>query len=276
MLGLHVVEDGGDPLQRGGHREQAQRVTGGRGVPRPGGPGTCAGQARPPHQADQLVDAGEGRPQEAVDVVLVEVGSPLEDRPEQAPAGGDPAVERAVGVELHRLQRSPPGGDPARARGERALEGVAQGMRGVGRHQEHPVAPLGGGDGGAGGAGGLAHAALATEEAVVRSYSSSSQARASTPVTFIPPGPAPVVPARISRSRARISRSNCANSSSLISPSSRRIWAASSSSRSALSSLSSASASWAIFDRTNLSPPNRRESRMITGRPWPARASAGC
>src|SRR5262249_32164916 len=66
----------------------------------------------------------------------------------------------------------------------------------------------------------------------------------------------------ISRMRASSTPSISLNCSSVISPSSRRIWAASSSSRYTLSSFSSASTASAILRKTNLMPPMSSVSRI--------------
>src|SRR6185369_6378710 len=86
----------------------------------------------------------------------------------------------------------------------------------------------------------------------------------STPTTRLPAAdaPPPSRSARISRNRAMISVSVAANSSSSISPSSKRIWVARSSSRRLPSSFISLSTTVASLSRTKRIPPTRRLSRM--------------
>src|SRR5216110_2892159 len=90
------------------------------------------------------------------------------------------------------------GGKP---QGPPQVQDIQERMCGVGADDQHASAGVGGGDRPRGGTGRLADAALATDEVIVRRYSS-SQARASTPVTFTSgdesEGPAS---ARSSRSR---------------------------------------------------------------------------
>ena len=83
VLGLHVVEDDGDAAQRGGHREEPQRVTGGRRVDHDAGPRAGCGETAQLEEADQLVDAGKRQAQQRVDVVLVEIGPAPDDAPQR-------------------------------------------------------------------------------------------------------------------------------------------------------------------------------------------------
>jgi hypothetical protein len=61
VLGLHVVEHGGDLAQRLRHLQQAQGVSGGRGVHHHDVHGGGAGEARELEEPDQLVVPGRER-----------------------------------------------------------------------------------------------------------------------------------------------------------------------------------------------------------------------
>ena len=172
VLGLHVVENDGDPGQRRGHRQKTQRVAGWRGVDdhEVEGPARCESVELP--EPDQLVHAGERKSQDRVDVVLVEIRSPSDDPRERRAPLGDPSCERGVGIELERgeraartNQRQAPGRRPgARAAVRRLLESISQRVSRVCRDEKHPRPAGRGGEGGRRGAGGLADAALAGEE----------------------------------------------------------------------------------------------------------------
>ena len=80
MLGEHVGEHAGDARERVGHREQAKRVPGGRGVD---DDLVARGGGREPVQldeTDQLVDTRQREREQAIDVVLVQVGAARGDR----------------------------------------------------------------------------------------------------------------------------------------------------------------------------------------------------
>src|SRR5437899_10013343 len=99
------------------------------------------------------------------------------------------------------LMRS--GGKP---QGPPQVQDIQERMCGVGADDQHASAGVGGGDRPRGGTGRLADAALATDEVIVRRYSS-SQARASTPVTFTSGDETDGrASSRTSRSHARSSR----------------------------------------------------------------------
>jgi hypothetical protein len=178
MLRLHLFEDGRDPAERGRHPQQPERMPGRRRVHDdlrilPG-----LGEARQLEQPDELVDAREREPQQRIDVVIVEIGSAPDDLLECHTPLPDPAVQRAIGIELDHVERPrnrgpwagsardarPGDRHAARQRGEPLVEHVSERMRRIRGDEEDASPGLRRHDSGTGGAGGLTDAPLAAEE----------------------------------------------------------------------------------------------------------------
>ena len=242
VLGLHVVEHARDLSELRGHLEEPEGVAGGRGVHHHLVVGPRAGEAQQLEQAHELVHAGQGQAQEAVDVVRAQVGAAHGEVAQERPCAPIQLAERARASTSAarsgrgcRGRRGPPG--PA------ARPGVAEGMGGIGGDDEdrwparagarrprrwscrpRPCRRRSGT-----GASALAVLVLVAGEARLDAGTPSTRSRRAGARS----------PPSISRMRGRRSVSISGNSSSVISPSSRRICAARSSSRRTVSSLSS-------------------------------------
>ena len=120
VLGLHVVEHGGDlraasPASAGGAACARWARCRRRRRPRAPTRARRASSRRPISSSTPGSDSDE----EAVDVLAVEVGAAHGDRGQPLAPLLQPARERGVGVELDRAQRAPPHGH-RRGRGPRA------------------------------------------------------------------------------------------------------------------------------------------------------------
>ncbi len=93
-----------------------------------------AGEPGDFEQPDELVDPGDRQIEQRVDVFGVEPGAVFEDLAERAAVLLQPARERPRRVELDGVER--PANRLGRAR-EGDAERVAEGVGGVGRHQQH-------------------------------------------------------------------------------------------------------------------------------------------
>ena len=241
---------------------------------------------------------GKLEAEEAVDVVVVQIGAPLRD--ERAGERGGLASQRASARSASSSSASSAAArrqDARQARAHPSREHVTERVRRIGGHDERS-AP---GAGGAQRHGGRARSSCRPRPCRRRTRSGASGARgdrltgsasARGPRGGViaqharldardPEGPrrprAPLLaladladPAPGARARSRRTAAR------VISPSSRRICAARSSSRHTVSSAISASTAAAILPRTNLMPPTSSVSRMITRTPGRARASGGC
>jgi len=112
----------------------------------------------------QLVGAGQGEVEEALDVFVVEVAAARRDLPQGVAVLAAPAVQSRAGGELGGEERAVPGGDGRRLAGKPGTQRIAERVCGIGGDDEDPPAGLGRGKRGRRGAGGLADATLAAEE----------------------------------------------------------------------------------------------------------------
>ena len=229
VLGEHLTQHRRDPAQRLGHGQETERVSGGRGVDDDGVVAAGFREARQLQEAAQLVHAGEGQAEEAVDVGVVEIGASLPMRRRGRPAGAEPAGQGLIGVELQGIERraaragcgslARPPVEPSTSPSECAGSVDTTSVR-----RPAPAASAQGGR-----SGGLADPALAADELEAgrpalgadrltgretsgsrpSTEASSPSTVASTPVTRKVPGGSgrPCWRSRISRIRARSSRS---------------------------------------------------------------------
>ena len=103
---LHRVEQIDEGAERLGKREQPERVTGRRGVEDDALPVAAVGEVRERQQRHRLVDAGQRRVDEALNVLAVEVGAAIDDRRQRRrPIARRNPSRAAVGVELRRRER---------------------------------------------------------------------------------------------------------------------------------------------------------------------------
>jgi hypothetical protein len=114
MLGVHVVENGGDAAQRLGHGEKTQRVSGGRGIDHDRLVPSLSRHPRQLHQAHQLVHAREGQPQQPSEILVVQVGTALGACGAWTPPGEPPASARSASSSM--ALSEPPRGHASRAR----------------------------------------------------------------------------------------------------------------------------------------------------------------
>ena len=108
MLGQHAVEHARDATERLRHGQQPEGVAGGRRIDDDVVPRCRGGQPLELHEPDQFVDAGQGEGEKAIDVVIVEIGPAGDDRAQRLPPRAEPALQRAIGIQLDRQELSTP------------------------------------------------------------------------------------------------------------------------------------------------------------------------
>jgi hypothetical protein len=175
---LQIIEAPGEALEEGRNLEEPQRVGGRRGVhdhlldvALPGEPGQL-------QHAHQLVGAGQGKTEQTIHILSIQIGPALGDLLEDFPALAEPALQGTLDVQLGGKEIP---GDLDRISGQRPVQRVAERVRRVGGDDEDP-APAGRAESGRGGAGGLADSPLAAEEAEGgQAYGSSSSSPPSRP-----------------------------------------------------------------------------------------------
>jgi hypothetical protein len=101
---LHLLEHACDGAEGVGHREHAQRMPAGRGVDHHQIVAVRRCESHDLEQRGELVDAGERQAEQARDVLLVEPRAPDRDALERGATRLDPAFERAVRVNRHRIE----------------------------------------------------------------------------------------------------------------------------------------------------------------------------
>ncbi len=208
MLRQHLPEHGPNPSQGFRDGQEPERVAGGRRIDDHGLVAAVLGHPRQLQEPTQLIDTGEAQSEETVDIPAVEIGASLRDQVKRAPADTKPAGQGPVGVQLEGVERRAVRRDPRDPRTHPTAEGIAERVRGIGRHQEGAAAGGTGGERDGRRRGRLADPALAPDELVARepapggrpshrvrappsrpsSNASSPTTLASTPVTLKVPG----------------------------------------------------------------------------------------
>ena len=165
MALFESVEDAGEAAEQLRHLQQTEGVGCGRRVHHHQIRFALAREARQLEQGDQLVGSWQGKAEQPVDVLLVQIGSALGDLAQGLAPIPEPTCEGVSGIQLCGQQGALADHDRSGLGGQPKRESVAERVGRIGGDDEGARAALSGGEGRGGGTGGLADAPLAAEEA---------------------------------------------------------------------------------------------------------------
>lgn len=133
---LHGVEHLRQRQEERGGGQQPQRVSRRRGIDDHVVVVVQRSEPLNLEQAEQLVDAGQRQLEEAVDIAAIENRAAQQDGAERRAPLGDPARQRAIGVELACAQRAAADRHADRVGAKPATEHIAERVGRIGRNHE--------------------------------------------------------------------------------------------------------------------------------------------